>query len=175
LADSLLLLSREDARATPLKLEPVQLDELIREMAEHMRPLAQEREVDLQVGPLAAVTVEVDVGCLRQVLFNLLDNAVKYTGPAGSVSVASRVEDNTAVIEVSDTGIGIPTESLPRVFDRFYRVDKSRSRQLGGTGLGLSICKALVERHGGRIEVQSVVDRGSTFRVVLPSSIRSFS
>jgi heavy metal sensor kinase len=170
LADNLLLLSREDTRAIQLSRSPVRLDETVRGVAEHVAVLADAAGVKLQIGQLPAASIEADVDCLRQVLFNLLDNAVKYTQSGGSVTVRGHATDTEATVEVIDTGIGIPAESLPRVFDRFYRVDKSRSRQMGGTGLGLSICKALIERHGGRIEVESAEGKGSTFRVVLPTS-----
>lgn len=176
LADNLLLLSREDTRAIQLSRRPVRLDELVRGVAEHVSVLADAASVKLQVAQLPEATIEADVDCLRQVFFNLLDNAVKYTARGGSVAPRGEATDSEASVEVSDTGIGIPAEALPRVFDRFYRVDKSRSRRApcgawsGGTGLGLSICKALIERHGGRIEVESVEGKGSTFRVVLPTS-----
>jgi heavy metal sensor kinase len=170
LADSLLLLSREETRTIQLCREPVQLDEVIRGVVEHAAVLAEAANVRLEVGQLATATVEADVDCLRQVFFNLLDNAVKYTEPGGLVTVRGHATESEATVEVSDTGIGIPAESLSHVYDRFYRVDKSRSRQMGGTGLGLSICKALIERHGGRIEVESVLGKGSTFRIILPRS-----
>jgi heavy metal sensor kinase len=169
LADSLLLLSREDTHAIQLCRKPVQLDEVIRGVVEHTTVLADAANVKLEVGQLPRATVEADVDCLRQVFFNLLDNAVKYTQPGGSVTVCGHATESDVTVEVSDTGSGIPPESLPRVFDRFYRVDKSRSRQMGGTGLGLSICKSLIERHDGRIEVESAVGKGSTFRVILPT------
>ena len=101
---------------------------------------------------------------------NLLDNAVKYTTAGGVVTVRGRCADGRAIVEVIDTGVGIPDDALPRVFDRFYRVDPSRSRRSGGTGLGLSIAKAVIERHGGTIEATSVARAGSTFRAVLPIS-----
>jgi len=168
LADDLLLLSREDARLEPAARGPVRLDKLVCGVAEHMEVVATEAGLKLKVGGLPPVSVLGDADGLRQVFFNLLDNAVKYTRPGGSVAVAGRQEGPSAIIEVSDTGIGIPPECLPRVFDRFFRVDKSRSRQMGGAGLGLSIAKALVERHGGRIEAESSTGKGSTFRVSLP-------
>lgn len=170
LADNLLLLSREDTQAIQLSREPVRLDELVRGVAGHVEVLAHASNVTLQIDTLPMATVEADVDCLRQVFFNLLDNAVKYTHPGGSVIVRGHATDSEVTVEVSDTGIGIPAESLPWIFDRFYRVDKSRSRQMGGTGLGLSISKALIERHGGRIEVESDVGKGSTFRIILPAA-----
>src|SRR5262249_24752086 len=105
---------------------------------------------------------------LRRVFDNLLDNAVKYNRAGGSVLVRGRSEGGRAVVEVSDTGIGIPAAIQARVFDRFYRVDPSRSRRTGGAGLGLSIAKALVEGLRGRLEVESTPGTGSTFRVTLP-------
>lgn len=168
LADSLLLLSREGAKIVQTPKEWIRLDALVQEVAGHMEAVAGESGIRMTVHELPAVTVHGDPDGLRQVFFNLLDNAVKYTPRGGTVAVRGLVEDNQIVVEVSDTGLGIPGESLSRVFDRFYRVDKSRSRELGGTGLGLSISKAIIERHHGRIEVQSAVGQGSTFRVVLP-------
>jgi heavy metal sensor kinase len=168
LADSLLLLSREDAKVVQTPKEVIRLDTLVQEVAGHMEAVAGDSGIQMTIHELPAVTAHGDPDGLRQVFFNLLDNAIKYTAQGGTVAVRGLVENDQIVIEVSDTGIGIPRESLPRVFDRFYRVDKSRSRELGGTGLGLSISKALIERHLGRIEVQSAVGQGSTFRVVLP-------
>lgn len=168
LADSLLLLSREDAGAAATVRRSVRLDDLVREVAGHSKALAEAANVTLEVGELPECTIEGDPDRLRQVFFNLLDNAVKYNRPGGSIRICGRLGDQQVIIEVADTGVGIPAEELPRVFDRFYRVDKSRSRQMGGTGLGLSIVKALVENHGGRIDVESTPGRGSTFRVAFP-------
>jgi signal transduction histidine kinase len=105
---------------------------------------------------------------LKRMLLNLLDNAVKYTPAGGEISVALSSQNGNAIIIVSDTGIGIPSEDQPRIFDRFYRVDKARSRALGGAGLGLSIARWIVEGHGGSLSVSSSVGRGSTFTVNLP-------
>jgi signal transduction histidine kinase len=99
---------------------------------------------------------------------NLLDNAIRYTPAPGMVSISSRREGQMAVVAVRDTGLGIPAEDMPFIFERFYRVDKSRSRAQGGTGLGLAICKHIAEAHGGKIEVESEVGAGSTFSVWLP-------
>jgi signal transduction histidine kinase len=109
-----------------------------------------------------------DKGRLRQLFLNLVDNAVKYTPSGGSVTLALERQGNEAVFEVSDTGIGIPQTELGKIFDRFYRVDKARSRELGGTGLGLSIAKWIVELHRGSITVTSEPQKGSTFTVHLP-------
>jgi two-component system phosphate regulon sensor histidine kinase PhoR len=100
---------------------------------------------------------------------NLIDNAIKYTPEGGRVRVSARAAGDEVVIEVADSGIGIPAEDLPRIFERFYRVDKSRSREMGGTGLGLSIVKHVVQVHGGIVDVESTVGKGTTFRVKLPA------
>ncbi len=172
LADSLLLLSREDAGTAPSVRQPLRVDELLREVGEHVKAVADQAGVTLTVGGLPPAAVEGDADRLRQVFYNLLDNAVKYNRAGGSVTLSGRRHDRHVIIEIADTGVGIPAEELPRVFDRFYRVDKSRSRQMGGAGLGLSIAKALVESHAGRIEVESTLGKGSTFRVVLPAHVR---
>jgi len=110
-----------------------------------------------------------DAARLRQVFYNLLDNAIKYTPQGGEIIVRIEQKDRAAVVTFRDTGIGIPPEHLPRVFDRFYRVDKSRSREQGGTGLGLSIAKTIVTAHGGQIELASVPGRGTTCTVTVPT------
>jgi two-component system phosphate regulon sensor histidine kinase PhoR len=105
---------------------------------------------------------------MKQVVVNLLDNAIKYTPPGGAVGLDVRTHDGKALLEVTDNGMGIPAESLPRVFERFYRVDEARSRELGGAGLGLSIVRSICAAHHGRVEAASTVGKGSIFRVELP-------
>jgi signal transduction histidine kinase len=105
---------------------------------------------------------------LRQLFLNVIDNAIKYTPEGGSVTLSVERKDGTAHFEVADTGIGIPADEIGKIFDRFYRVDKARSRELGGSGLGLSIAKWIAELHRGHIEVASDLQKGSTFTVVLP-------
>ena len=111
-----------------------------------------------------------DARRLQEVLQNLLDNAVQYTPPGGRITVRAARQDAQIVVSVSDTGIGIPHAEQERIFERFYRVDAARSREVGGTGLGLAIAKHLVEAHGGRLTVESEVGRGSTFSVFLPAA-----
>lgn len=171
LADSLLLLSREDAGATETTRMPVRLDEIVLEVAGHARAVAEQADVNLTVEQLPACTILGDADRLRQVMFNLFDNAVKYNRPGGEVTVRGKSESGNAVIEVVDNGLGIPTAELEKIFDRFYRVDKSRSRHMGGTGLGLSIARSLIESHHGRIEVESAFGKGSSFRIILPLHI----
>jgi len=112
--------------------------------------------------------VEGDQGKFKQVIVNLLDNAINYTQSGGLVTLAVREAGGEVVCEVSDNGIGIPAVALPHVFDRFFRVDQARNRELGGAGIGLSIVKAICAAHNGRVEVESAEGRGSCFRVHLP-------
>jgi signal transduction histidine kinase len=118
--------------------------------------------------PEDAAEVDADSQALRQILGNVLENAARYTPAGGSVAVRSRRLSGAVVIEVSDTGPGIPGEHLPRIFERFYRADAARSRELGGTGLGLAIVKHLVEAHGGSVEAESRLGTGTTIRIRLP-------
>lgn len=132
-------------------------------------PLVHEKEIELTTeiaDDFSALAVSENY--LSQVLLNLIDNAVKYTPKGGKVFVRACKKNNTAFIEVEDTGIGIPADSIPRVFERFYRVDKARSRDMGGTGLGLAIVKHIVESHGGSVSVQSQPGQGSCFCFTLP-------
>ena len=145
------------------------LDEAVRAAAGDIAGAASRAGIEVLVDGLPAVEVEGDRDLIRQVFDNLLDNAVKYSTAGGTVTVGGCCDDGRVVIEVKDKGIGIPEDALARVFDRFYRVDASRSRRTGGVGLGLSIARAVVERHGGTIEAMSAPGRGSTLRVSLPA------
>ena len=169
LADRLLLLSLEDSGPS-LERRSVRLDLAARDAARDASEASRRAGLTLQIEPMPALEVEGDPDLLRQVLDNLLDNAVKSTGDGGTVTVRGHRDGHLAIVEVIDTGVGIPEEALPRIFDRFYRVDPSRSRRSGGTGLGLSIARAVIERHGGTIDAASAVGRGSTFRAVLPAT-----
>jgi signal transduction histidine kinase len=133
--------------------------------------LAEEKNQELTVELPGPVAVECDATVLRQGITNLLHNAIKFTPPKGIIRVAARsTVDGGVVIEVEDSGPGIPAADHQRVFERFYRVDQARSRDTGGTGLGLAIARWAVEASGGRIELESVAGRGTLFRVVLPRS-----
>src|SRR6185295_3966748 len=110
---------------------------------------------------------------LREVLYNLLDNAVKYSRPDAEIRLHAQRRDGQVALSVSDTGIGIGKQDLPRIFERFYRVDKARSSELGGTGLGLSIVKHIAQLHGGRVEAESELGSGTTIRVLFPAEIPS--
>jgi len=146
----------------------VDLSDLTQNAVDQMRLLTEEKQIELRFKGREPVYVVADPVRLRQVVVNLVDNAIKYTPAGGSVSVSSVSIDGKAILEVADTGIGIPQEALPHVFERFYRVDGARSRQLGGTGLGLAIVKSICTAFGGTVSVQSVADAGTTFRVELP-------
>jgi signal transduction histidine kinase len=134
-----------------------------------MRPLAEVKELHLRMQVNGAAWVRGDAARLREVFFNLLDNGIKYTPKGGEVELKVGQSGSEAVVTVRDTGIGIPSEHLPYVFDRFYRVDKARSRAEGGTGLGLSIAQNTIVAHGGRIELTSAPGQGTTCTVRLPT------
>src|SRR6201999_1171540 len=127
------------------------------------------RGVALERGPIENAVIIGSRYRLEQALVNLIANAVKFNKPSGSVRVETRRDNGEISILVSDTGVGIPSQDLPRIFERFYRVDKARSRQVGGTGLGLSIVKHVVERMNGEVTVESQLGRGSAFTLLLPS------
>jgi len=165
--DKLLFLARSDIRREQYDFEEVNLRELVLDLATNIEVLAQEKGLEFEVGTVEDLVVKGDKDKLKQLLFNLLENAIKYTSQ-GKVSISVVQKDKVAVITITDTGVGIPPEDLPHVFERFYRVDKARSREKGGTGLGLAIAKEIAEAHGGKIEVKSKLDQGSTFSVMLP-------
>jgi heavy metal sensor kinase len=167
LTDQLLALAREDVGAAALPREPLDLAGLVRGVVETMRPLAEARGLKLHAAADGPLPVRGDEGRLRQVFYNLLDNAVKYTPEGGEVAVALGRRAGSAVAAVRDTGIGIAAEHLPHLFERFYRVDPSRGRGQGGAGLGLSIAQSVVAAHDGKIEVASEPGRGTTVTVTL--------
>src|SRR5215831_14633689 len=135
-----------------------------------MRLLTEDKSIALVFSSTEKVEVKADSLRLRQILINLIDNAIKYTGPGGSIAVRVVKDRDGAVIEVVDTGLGIPEEAIPMIFNRFYRVDKARSRGTGGSGLGLAIAKSICDLHHGRIVVDSIVGSGTSVRVVIPDS-----
>lgn len=170
LVDSLLVLTRSDSGTATLKREPLELSPFICDVIDHLRPLAEEKSqtIDADLGA-SNLVVAADRLTLRHALINLLDNAIKYS-PAGSpihVSVGRAADE--VVIAVLDKGPGIPGDEQEKVFERFYRIDKARSRDEGGTGLGLAIARWAVEANGGRIELDSNPGQGSTFRIVMGS------
>ena len=147
----------------------MQLDELLFEVFRKMRVLQKEHGITLNVKDFDQVAVIGDPDRLEQVLINLVDNAIKYTPTGGAVDMSLSQADGWAKIDICDSGIGIPAEDIPHIFNRFYRVDEGRARAQGGHGLGLSIVEWIVASHEGRIEVVSEVDEGTTFTVFLPA------
>jgi signal transduction histidine kinase len=148
--------------------ERVPLHALVREEAQRAHDQAWETGLSLDVRAEGDVWVDGAARDLSLLIRNLIDNAIRYTRPGGSVTVRVTSDGDDAVLTVSDTGIGIPAKDLPRVFERFYRVDRARSRETGGTGLGLSIVKHVAENHGGTVDVRSELGRGTTLTVRLP-------
>jgi len=171
LTDQLLTLSRNDAGMTQYAREPIDLASLVEEIVEMMTPLADAKQQTISFHGRGAAMITGDSSRLRQVFYNLLDNAIKYTPGQGRIEVTVNTTDNEATVFIADSGIGIPAAHLPHVFDRFYRVDKARTREEGGTGLGLSIAKTIVAAHDGEIEVTSEEGKGTTFTVTLPPTV----
>lgn len=168
LAADLLRLSALESNAQKLESEPFRLDFQLREAILSCEPQWRDKAIDVGAS-CDEVLLTADPSLLRQVWTNLLHNAIKFTPSGGSIEVSARKEADSAVVEVRDSGIGIEGENLPRVFDRFFKIDKARSAQAGGSGLGLAIAKKIVELHGGRIEARSDgAGRGATFVVELP-------
>ena len=173
LITDLLDLTRLESQERVENPVPVDVRGVLMTVLARMRRAARKKNITLQwkrFGRAAQYTVYGDETQLTSMFTNLVDNAVKYTPPGGRVEVTGGCEDSEIVIRVSDTGIGIPEGKLPRIFERFYRVDKARSKETGGTGLGLSIVKHIAENHGGRVTVESTLGEGSTFTVYLPRS-----
>jgi heavy metal sensor kinase len=168
IVESLMAISRLDAGEARVELAHFDLAELTSGTTEQMRLLAEDKDIALRCEAERQVRVEGDRARLKQVIVNLVDNAIKYTPAGGLVGVKVHTSNGRAAIEVHDNGVGIPPEATPHIFERFYRVDKARSRQMGGAGLGLSIVKAIVTAHGGQVRVESVEGKGSRFLIELP-------
>ncbi|HIJ96570.1 MAG TPA: HAMP domain-containing protein [Desulfuromonadales bacterium] len=165
--DSLLVLSRADSNQVELIRETVDLGELVRESVDLLNILAEEKHQSIRLAADLPVIVTVDRAMVRQALINLLDNAIKYSPPESHITLTvGRTNSDDAYVSIADNGIGIPEPDLQRIFDRFYRVDKGRSRETGGAGLGLAIAKWAVECNNGRIEAHSTANEGSEFRII---------
>jgi two-component system phosphate regulon sensor histidine kinase PhoR len=149
-------------------LERVHVEALVRQQVEAHEEAAREAGLTLTIEAADAVPVLGSARDLSLLVRNLLDNAIRYARRAGTVRIATTATDRDVVLSVADDGIGIPTKDLPRIFERFYRVDRARARETGGTGLGLAIVKHVAENHGGHVDVESELGRGTTFRVSLP-------
>ncbi len=169
IVEGLLVLARADAKGLPLLREPVSLTAVADEIVRLFRPLAEERGVTVAVASAGDVTAIGDRDRFKDLISNLVTNAIRYNRRGGSVTVRLSTADGRASLSVDDTGIGIPAEDLPHVFERFYRVDKARSRSAGGSGLGLAIVKWIVDTHSGTIAASSEPGVGTRFVVSLPA------
>jgi len=168
LASDLIFLARVENPTSHYVMAPVSVKKLLEDVCEDFNTLAKSRDIHFKLGSVSEFEVMGNLEFLRRMVTNLASNALRYTDAGGTIILWSEVEGRNLAIKVSDTGIGIPPESIEHVFDRFYRVDKARARAAGGAGLGLSIVKAVVESHKGNITVTSEVGRGSTFKVTIP-------
>lgn len=167
---SLLDLAKMDVEKGALAKEPVRLDKVLADRHEHFKRLAFDSAVQLDILENKPVTVLGDQVRLSQLIYNLIDNAIKYTHKGGKVELRLTQDGQTVFFRVRDTGVGISSEDLPYIFDRFYRVDKARTREVGGAGLGLSICKEIAEAHGGSLTALSEAGKGSTFTASFPAA-----
>ncbi len=168
IVEGLFAISRLDAGEAQAEWVRFDLAQLTASTADQMYLLAEDKRIELTCAASKGVWINGDRARLKQVVVNLLDNAIKYTPEGGAVTVTVSAMDSKAVLEVADNGAGIPPEALHRIFDRFFRVDKARSREQGGAGLGLSIVKSICAAHHGRVEASSTPGQGSRFRVELP-------
>jgi signal transduction histidine kinase len=169
LANNMLSLARLESDQNHIEDDVVNLGELASEVVKWAEPLAAERDIGVQVATAGTVLVIADQSMIEQASLILLDNAIKYNRPHGHVTVSVSKENATAILEVRDTGIGIASQHLTHLGERFYRVDKARSRESGGAGLGLSIVRTIASRHGGSFEIVSEEGVGSTARLALPA------
>jgi two-component system, OmpR family, sensor kinase len=166
IVDNLLTLARFDAKTTTLQAVSLDLNVLIKDAVEAIQVLAFQKKITVHVNSAHTVDIHADKNQLKRLVLNILDNAIKYTRPGGKISIDLRQQKESAVIDITDNGIGIPEDELPFIFDRFYRVDKSRSSI--GFGLGLSIAQSIAMAHGGKIYAKANVPRGTIFTISLP-------
>jgi len=168
LTEDLLTLARVESGEQRFDVQPVLPGELLHEAVESFKNLAHAHGVELRVEDSAPEEVDADREAIHQVFSNLIDNALKYAASGGQLVLGARAAEHGVEFYVQDFGSGIPSEHLPRLFERFYRVDKARSRESGGTGLGLAIAKHVVRAHGGTIKAESELNHGSTFYFTMP-------
>ena len=174
IVENLLTITRLDAGEARMEKAQVDLGELAAETADQMKLLAEEKSLPMHCEAQPGIYVEGDRSRLKQVIVNLIDNAIKYTSE-GEIEITVRADQQNAILEVTDTGAGIPPEALPHIFERFYRADKARSRESGGAGLGLAIVKAICLAHNAEIKVASSEAQGSRFTFKFPLSNRALA
>lgn len=172
--DKLLTLTRMDNSGSVSRMEfaVTDLTEICSNVTKALRPLAEQKHIELTYNAEAAIYSKVERDRIWEAIYNVLDNSIKYTKEGGTVSIDVGKDETSAIITIKDSGIGIASEELYKIFDRFYRVDKARTRETGGTGLGLSIALTAVELHGGNIQVESEEGVGSTFRIIIPITFK---
>lgn len=163
----LLTLARLSTDKVELKMEDIDLNEIIRESVKILSPLAEQKGISINISADGQSVIFGDKAALLDLFVNIIDNAIKYNVPEGKVDISVGKETGFIVTEIRDTGIGIPESDLDKVFDRFYRVDKSRSKEIGGSGLGLSISHEIVKLYGGRIDIESRIGSGTIVSVYL--------
>lgn len=169
LISDLLYLSRLETGRMEATKKSIKAESFSQNIVNILKPLAQRKNIRIETKIIPGQVISANESMLEQVVINLLENAIKYSHDGQSVRLEIGPYEQGTFIKVMDWGIGIPPESLPRLFERFYRVDKARSRQVGGTGLGLSIVKHIIERHRGQVQVESEEEKGTTFTVILPN------
>jgi len=169
IAEDLLLLARADAGFEVVQSESIRLDDAVADVVDLYTPLAQDRGIDLVLKNGAQCSIRGDGSRLRQLVGNLLDNAIKFSNAGGLVKVSLFKKTQAVQLTIADTGEGIASQHLPHVFDRFYRVDQARSTHSGGAGLGLAICRAITEAHGGTIDIESNRNEGTVVTVTIPA------
>jgi two-component system phosphate regulon sensor histidine kinase PhoR len=168
LLDDLLILARLEARTDPLDIQPLSIEPFLQRVLDEWAPLLRGKKVSLEVDP-AVETIPADPFRLEQVIGNLLENAIKYSPAGAEIAIRARLDGDRVELRVEDTGAGIPPGDLPHVFERFYRVEKARSREAGGTGLGLSIVKHIIGLHGGEVRAESTFGKGTAIVIQLPA------
>lgn len=166
--EDLLFLARLDTQSIPLQFKTLELNEVLLAVFEDTQPMAKAKSLSLGFAEIDQTHMKGDVGLIKRLLTNLVMNTIRYTPSGGKIVFSLQKDTDHAVVTIADTGIGIPQAALPFIFDRFYRVDSSRSAESGGAGLGLSIAQKIVEVHGGQIKVDSELGKGTVFRVTLP-------
>ena len=166
--NDLLSLVKMDKTANNMNITQENMNELVEKVLKRLRPIAREHNIEVVFESFRPVTAEVDEMKLSLALTNLVENAIKYNKEEGWVHVSLNADHKFCYIEVADSGIGIPEESIDHIFERFYRVDKSHSREIGGTGLGLAIARSAIVMHRGAIKVYSQPGEGTTFAIRLP-------
>ena len=166
--NDLLSLVKMDKTEGSMDISAVDINELLETTLKRLRPIARKRDIEVVLESLRPVTAEVDEVKISQIFTNLVENAIKYNKEHGWVKVLLDADHQFFTVEVSDSGIGIPEDSVDHIFERFFRVDKARSREVGGTGLGLSITKNVIQMHHGVIDVESTPGEGTTFSMRIP-------